>query len=316
MRPLTFNCPAFPPHDPQVYELYWSPTQIRARAHPNLLKTQRFLLSYWHSKDPDALISLHPISYADRLRMRRPGDGAFALGTPSLRSPYKWLLTFLPGPHVDGGSCERWEESGYGQGGVYEQIWRGNWEQYDPWECSCRLPVVSDLYQGQGACSAFRMAQGWLAMSTTSAFEGTLLVNPLLQLATAYFLLRPFFTAKSIPLVTEVNTLDYLSPENWEFESPPSSWLHGANPGRGQELSSQLHPHLSLPSTMVHVPTVEPGDYVVWHCDGIHAVDSVHKGLSDSSVMYIPACPLTIENAKYLVRQRDAFLEGGYDKSG
>lgn len=111
------------------------------------------------------------------------------------------------------------------------------------------------------------MAQGWLGMSHTSAYEGTLLVNPLLQLATAYFLLRPFFTQKTLPASKStvtgkaevVHTPAYLSPSNWTLESPSSSWLHGANLGRGQELNSLLHPHLDLPSTMVHVPTVQPG---------------------------------------------------------
>lgn len=82
---------AFPPENPQVYELYWSPSQIKARAHPNLIESQKFLMSFWHSGDPNALISSsHPTMYADRLRMRLPGDAKFALG-----------------PHVDGGSCER-----------------------------------------------------------------------------------------------------------------------------------------------------------------------------------------------------------------
>lgn len=42
----------------------------------------------------------------------------------------------------------------------------------------------------------------------------------------------------------------------------------------------------------------------------IHAVDKVHAGTGDSSVMYIPCCPLTETNAEYLVRQREAFAEG------
>lgn len=69
----------------QVFELYWSKSQIRARGHPNLLKTQQFLLSFWHSKDPNALFLDTPISYADRLRMREPGDAKFALGVRSPR---------------------------------------------------------------------------------------------------------------------------------------------------------------------------------------------------------------------------------------
>ena len=293
--------PAFPPTDPQVFELYWSATQIKARGHANLLKAQRFLLSYWHSKDPDALISTEPVVYADRLRIRQPGDAKFALG-----------------PHIDGGGVERWEPAGYGKGGVYDAIWQGKWEAYDAWESSCRLPVVSDLYQGAGACSVFRMAQGWLSLSRTGPYEGTLLVNPLLSLATAYVLLRPFFAPRYAPLglnegiarFEDVSSPEFLDANNWTFDQTGSTWLHGATPGRGQELNHALHPHLRLAETMVHVPMVNPGDYVAWNCDTIHAVDKVHAGASDSSVLYIPACPLTESNARYMARQRDAFITG------
>ncbi|KAK5688411.1 hypothetical protein LTS10_000389 [Elasticomyces elasticus] len=260
---------AFPQDNPQVYELYWSPAQIKARSHPNLIKAQRFLMEFWHSKDPDALISSsHPVIYADRLRMRQPGDAKFALG-----------------PHVDGGSCERWEEEGYGRGQVYNSIWQGKWEE---------------------------MFQGWLSMSETGPYEGTLLVNPLLSRATAYFLLRPFFSPKQAALDPTAENYEeaFLAPNNWQLESEPSSWLQGATPGHGQELRAALHPHLNLPSSMVHVPKVRPGDYVSWHCDTIHAVDKVHAGKSDSAVMYIPACPLTVGNAEFLARQREAFLTG------
>lgn len=43
---------------------------------------------------------------------------------------------------------------------------------------------------------------------------------------------------------------------------------------------------------------------------GIHAVDTVHKGTGDSSVMYIPTCPLTEGNAQFLARQRQAYTSG------
>ena len=290
---------AFPPENPQVFELYWSPAQIKARAHPNLIKAQRFLMEFWHSRDENALISSsHPTMYADRLRMRLPGDARFALG-----------------PHVDGGSCERWEPEGYGRGGVYDEVWKGRWEDYDPWESSARLPVMSDLYQGIGACSMFRMFQGWLSMSSVGPYEGTLLVNPLLSRATAYFLLRPFFTPKrepsDLPSPTDPYPSSFLHPDNWTLDlSSSNTWLHGATPGHGQELRHTLHPHLNLPQSMVHVPRVAPGDYVSWHCDTIHAVDSLHAGKQDSSVLYIPSCPLTVANAEFLARQRACFLEG------
>jgi hypothetical protein len=269
---------------------------MRARLHPHMLATQRYLMSFWHSRDPNAQVSTeHPIAYADRLRIRLPGDAQFALG-----------------PHMDGGSVERWETEGYGLGGVYDKILEGKWEDYDPWESSCRLPVVTDMHQGVGPCSMFRMFQGWLSMSETGPFEGTLLVNPMLKHATAYVLLRPFFSPKTLARDPESATFDttFLDASNWELELEPSSWLHGATPGQGQELRAILHPHLELSRSMVHVPKVRPGDYVAWHCDTIHAVDQKHTGTSDSSVMYIPTCPLTEKNAHYLVRQRERFIQG------
>ncbi|CAG7942435.1 unnamed protein product [Penicillium salamii] len=288
---------AFPPNDPQVFELYWSKAQMQARFHPNMLETQRFLMSFWHSSDPNALVSpRHPLSYADRLRIRQPGDTGFALG-----------------PHIDGGSCERWEDKGYGLGDVYKSIFQGQWEDYNPWDASTRIPAVADLYNGAGACSMFRMFQGWLGLSHTGPDEGTLMVNPLLSMATAYTLLRPFFrpiTAHPGDNPSRIATETFLEPSNWQLEDQPSSKLEGATPGYAQELNSVLHPHLELEKTMVHVPKIAPGDYVAWHCDTIHAVDKVHQGTGDSSVMYIPACPVTAGNVEYVKRQKSDFLAG------
>lgn len=42
----------------------------------------------------------------------------------------------------------------------------------------------------------------------------------------------------------------------------------------------------------------------------IHAVDKVHQGTGDSSVMYIPACPVTAANVEYVKRQKLDFLDG------
>ncbi|KAI1812500.1 DUF1479 domain protein [Poronia punctata] len=284
---------AFPQVNPQVFELYWSSPQIRARAHPNLLKAQNRLMNIWESSNPDSAVSLsQTLSYADRLRIRQPGDATFALG-----------------PHIDGGSVERWETNGYGLGKVYDKIFQGSWEEYDPWDAGTRVHAVMDNYNGLGACSMFRMFQGWLSMSYTKGFEGTLLVNPLLQLATAYYLLRPFFRPIKEPGALSVE--DYLAPSNWVFAgSEMTSELQGATPGHGQELATDLHPHLELDTSMIHMPQVKPGDFVVWHCDTIHAVDKVHNGQSDSSVLYIPICPVTEQNAHYLLRQKNAFLEG------
>jgi len=207
-------------------------------------------MNIWRLSNPESAISLsQTLSYADRLRIRQPGDATFALG-----------------PHVDSGSVERWEKHGYGLGGVYDKVFQGLWEEYDPWDASTRVHAVMDNYNGLGACSMFRMFQGWLSMSYTKGFEGTLLVNPLIQLATAYYLLRPFF--RSVKGSEDVPFEEYLAPDNWIFTGEEmTSELQGATPGHGQELSVDLHPHLELDTSMIHMPPVKPGDFVVWHCD-------------------------------------------------
>ena len=265
------NVRAFPPEDPAVYELYWTPTQVQARGHPNVLASQSFLSSLWHSSDPASQISTtYPLTYADRFRMRRPGDAKFALG-----------------PHTDGGSVERWEDPEYSR--VYSEVLSGNWEAYDPFDARHRLGATMDMYNGPGACSMFRLFQGWLSLSSTGPGEGTLKVCPLLRHATAYLILRPFFDLETNELNLD-NTF-------------PNSAL-----GAGQEYDPVTHPHLELESSLINVPRVEPGDFVAWHCDTIHAVDKEHRGKGDSSVLYIPACAVTKSNLEFLQRQRDAAL--------
>lgn len=239
--------------------MYWSAPQLKTRAHPNFLRVQHHLMSLlWHSSSPDTPIFLdQPFSYADRLRIRQPGDTSFALG-----------------PHIDGGSVERWEKEGYGRGGVYDRILEGKWEEYDPWDASGRVAAVNNLYDGLGPCSMFRMWQGWMSMSHTKPAEGTLLVKPLVKLSTAYVLLRPFFQPKR-----GRTSANYLDEENWEFMGADgmTSELQGATPGTVQECTDELHPHLELERTMVHVPEIKPGDFVGWHCDSKSHLFLVHR---------------------------------------
>jgi Protein of unknown function (DUF1479). len=42
----------------------------------------------------------------------------------------------------------------------------------------------------------------------------------------------------------------------------------------------------------------------------IHAVNKKHNGASDSSVLYIPVCPTTEGNARYVARQLEALRQG------
>lgn len=94
----------------------------------------------------------------------------------------------------------------------------------------------------------------------------------------------------------------------WETDGN-SPVFHGAEIGKGQELTEQDHPHMSH-NNFVSIPKVQPGDAVFWHCDTAHMVESEHKGTLDSSVFYVPVIPLCDLNAEYLRTQAAAFLNG------
>lgn len=119
-----------------MFEFYHTKGQIAVRTHPAILNTQRILMSLWKGDSPDISMST-PISYFDRLRIRMPGDAQFALG-----------------PHVDGGSLERWEEPTFRN--FYSSILNGNWREHNPFDVDKRTEVIADLYQTPLAFSS-----GW-----------------------------------------------------------------------------------------------------------------------------------------------------------
>jgi hypothetical protein len=88
-------------------------------------------------------------------------------------------------------------------------------------------------------------------MSGTGPGEGTLRVAPLLKLATAYMILRPFFKPR-----TPSSGLD-----DWIVDLE-SAAFPGSQMGKTQELSETTHPHLQLSRMMVSVPRVDPGDQI------------------------------------------------------
>lgn len=127
---------------------------------------------------------------------------------------------------------------------------------------------------------------------------------PFLKLSTSYVLLRPFFKPKSGREAS-------LEADDWEPDLEDGGFP-GTAPGLAQNLSTKSHPHLQLDKTVVSVDFVEPGDQVycasdhhsgchqltritLGHCDLIHAVETEHTGAEDSSVLYIPAVPLTLK---------------------
>jgi hypothetical protein len=119
----------FPANDIQVYELYNTKPQIAARTHPAILRTQQELLQLWHDPSNKYVSFSTPVSYFDRLRIRTPGDTSFTVG-----------------PHIDGGSVERWEDPTFRR--VFHQILAGGagWRSHDPFDVSWRIDAKQDLY--------------------------------------------------------------------------------------------------------------------------------------------------------------------------
>jgi hypothetical protein len=280
------NNPKVKEANTNMYHLFWTPSQLKARSHPNMIKLQQALMSVWHCRDSDSqeVSTKFPLAFADRFRIRPPGSQ---------------MSLF---PHVDGGFI------GIGDNKAeFNRIFAkildddGDIEEYDPFDFTDRLDALDNVHaaeRGKGN-AAFRMFQGWLSMSTTGPGGGTLQVNPMLKYTSAYALLRPYF-ASSPDFKGEPADDDATVP--WKFT--------GRDIFKGQPSRQHMHnthPHLQLDKTMVSAPEVEPGDYVAWHCDTIHAVEFESHGPGDASVMYIPAVPLTQDNVYYVLEQRKAF---------
>ncbi|CEJ80075.1 hypothetical protein VHEMI00281 [[Torrubiella] hemipterigena] len=345
-----------PKHDPACFDLFWTPAQVRTRAHPNIRLAQRFMMSLWETRADDPLAPQHPITYADRIRIYGPGASAPAAKVGDQRSKKgtlpkesvpqsadDWISALQSSAgitaQVDNGSLERWEPDGYQRAGTYSSIFQGRWEEYDPWRSACRVSANMDLYNGYGACTIFRMFQGVVALSSVEPGMIRLLPSP--KLATAYYLLRPFFEpTHPAPEWISANHPGYaeawdayLSPSNWKLNRNPDPVIHGAVPGHAQRVTERWHPHLMLRSSMITLPTLKPGDYILWHPDlpyhlssgesmpGVETPQTAAHWFDDARMLvYVPAAPLTQTSALYLARQRKSYQRGhpgpDFDSSG
>ncbi|KAI1769931.1 hypothetical protein F4818DRAFT_434734 [Hypoxylon cercidicola] len=324
-----------PAQDPTCFDFFWTPAQVRSRAHPNVLQAQRFAMSLWNTNNDDRLATRFPITYADRIRIESFSNGHLTVNGAAQPTHEDSLIAAAAATssaqiaQVDNGSLERWEQDGYGRGGLYDAIWKGDWESYDAWDPAGRVNATSDLYNGAGACSMMRLFQGILALTVVEPGMIRLLPSP--KLSTAYFLLRPFFTAKEGPPEQGAGSEEwnaYLDASNWTLEKEQSTIIHGAVPGHAQRVTAAWHPHLQLDKSLVTPPTLQAGDYIIWHPDQPYQFSNTnYRGTSrpqtssssggggpasdmTSMLVYTPAAPLTQTNALFLARQRKAFLRG------
>lgn len=151
---------------PQIFNVYWSKPQVRARQDPKLAQTRAFLNRQWRYDgvfDPD-----RECAYADRIRRRQPGDTTLGLS-----------------PHMDAGTVERWIDPGYQQ--VYRHVFAGRWRDYDPFDGTHRL--TTHEIPSPAVCSLFRTYQGWTALTRQGPSDGTLRLIPIAQ-GICYVLLR------------------------------------------------------------------------------------------------------------------------------
>ncbi|KAL3451353.1 hypothetical protein BJX65DRAFT_219398 [Aspergillus insuetus] len=273
---------AWPKESPSMLILYNSPTQNTLRVHPRHLQLQRKLNELWHDSTGES--SSDPLVYLDGVRDRGPGVPFLGLG-----------------PHIDAGSLCRWADPTYRR--VYDSILSGNPEKFDPYDMSIRKDADQALYEGMAHSRVLRTFQGWTALTPTAPREGTIMMYPNVKAAIAYMLLRPFFRPPADPNV------DLMDAENWTLDDA-SGWFPGTFKPQSQRLSRASHPHLRLEECLVHVPAVNAGDTVWWHCDLCHAVDTEHLGSHNASVAFIASCPTTRVNEEYVKRQLAATLEG------
>ncbi|KAF3070950.1 hypothetical protein GL218_00256 [Daldinia childiae] len=322
-----------PAQDPTCFDFFWTPAQVRSRAHPNVLQAQRFAMSLWNANNDDRVATRFPITYADRIRIESVSNGHLTVNGALAATHEDTLIAAAAATssaqiaQIDNGSLERWEQDGYGRGGLYDAVFKGDWESYDAWDPAGRINATSDLYNGAGACSMLRLFQGILALTVVEPGMIRLLPSP--KLSTAYFLLRPFFSPKKGPPqqgASEEEWNAYLDASNWVLDKDQSTIIHGAVPGHAQRVTAPWHPHLQLDKSLVTPPTLQAGDYIIWHPDQAYQfsntnyrtssrpqTSSSEPGANDtttSMLVYTPAAPLTQTNALFLARQRKAFLRG------
>lgn len=250
----TYTTTAWPEANPAVYRVFWTPTQQALRGHPRHLHVQKFLNGLWHDDSQET--SPDPLSYADSLRIRPPGQEFYGLG-----------------PHIDAGSLCRWADPSYRE--VYRKIFSGVPENHDSYDLSVRKDANQAAFEGSAHSTVLRTFQGWTALTAARPREGSLLLYPYVSVVVSYLLLRPFFKPP--------DEGDVMDASRWSFSSE-SAWFPGTRQEDSQYLGRESHPHLRLEECLVYIPDMEPGDTIWWHCDVRNAIHSVNSVLTSHPI--------------------------------
>jgi hypothetical protein len=156
---------------PEIYPIYWSHPQMRARQSDRMAAVQAFLNGLWRSES-EGVRWFEPgrdSLYPDRIRRRPEGADSAGLGA-----------------HLDPGTLDLWMTEAYQK--AFRHLFDGTVEHYDPWDAAYR--TAGPQYPGSTMCSAFRTFQGWTALSDMAHDQGVLHTVPIPE-AMACLMLRP-----------------------------------------------------------------------------------------------------------------------------
>ena len=191
---------------PEIYPVYWSPAQMRARQSDRMAAVQGLLNHLWRYES-DGVRWFDPgrdSLYPDRIRRRPEGANSSGLGT-----------------HLDPGTLDLWLTQAYQQ--AFRHLFDGTVESYDPWDAAYR--TAGPQYPGSTMCSVFRTFQGWTALSDMDHDQGVLHTVPIPE-AMGYLMLRPLLADVPEDDMCGV-TVNQVFPASEKWHSLPLQALSG-----------------------------------------------------------------------------------------
>eukprot|EP00752_Nemacystus_decipiens_P011248 g9996.t1 len=324
---------------PGVRDVFWSQAQTQARENVRVRQVLAALNRLWKPDAHTPVDLTKTLSFCDR---------AF-VGNPTCSSLRGRESAVMAGGT---GGSQRWLSPHHSQ--AYRDIFEGRWEDWDPFKAGPRMRAAeqavcswggdeSSLSPGSSADESeagrrggeggtpqpFRPFQGFLSFGRWGDV-GNVHVVPMMRVATAFALLRPFM------------------PDALEASATERDWLCGA--GEGPELPLSPKWHQPILDALVRLPPLSPGDAVFYHTDIIHceagAIDAAGPSSVDDDHMHgsvgaappfgsggpggrgdddgigqlhsasfagvqLSCLPICGANSRYVRAQRDAFAAGG-----
>ncbi|CAM9487344.1 unnamed protein product, partial [Phaeothamnion confervicola] len=183
---------------------------------------------------------------------------------------------------------------------LYERIWSGRFEDYDPFRADFRVALAERASGCDGSGGRGGLVEGWAGTAGTGAVplrpfqgfvslaqhgeDGAMRVVPMMRVATAFMMLRPFI-------------------------GDDADGMCGASTGPVLKLRDRWHAPLA--DALVRIPPLSPGDAVFWHPDIIHAeTPLLQQPDRDYVGLMLSAMPVCAGNSAYVKEQRGAVAAG------